>query len=292
MARKVKKDDEKNHRGQVKPLKVEDFSPPPAEFFRKLTQPLRDYFTPEFIGLEKIEAGKPALYVSNHTIYGITDWTLFMAEVYRKKKVFLRTLSDNMHYTVPVWRELVEYFGMVPGSPETCSKLMENRQHILVFPGGGREVFRRKKEKYSLQWKKRTGFAHMAIQHGYDIIPVAQVGGDDTYDILADADDLQGTLFGKFLESSGIISDEKKAEYIPPLSKGLLGTFLPKPVKLYFSAGDRISTSEYAGDIKEEHLWAVRDKTELAMTQEIIRLLEHRGKDNSVGLLRKLLTKI
>jgi hypothetical protein len=38
---------------------------------------------------------------------------------------------------------------------------------VLVFPGGGREVTKRKGEAHKVIWKERTGFARMAIEHGY-----------------------------------------------------------------------------------------------------------------------------
>src|SRR5688572_17746257 len=223
--------------------KLNDFSPPPLDLMLKLTKPLHDYFTPEFLGIEKLDADKPALYIANHTLYGITDWTLLMTEVYQKKNIFIRTLSDNRHYTIPGWRELVQYFGMVRGTRENCTAMMQQGMHIMVFPGGGREVFRRKNEKYSLQGKKRTGAGHLAIENGYDIVPIAQVGGDDAYTIVDDALDFQDTLLGKLFGKAGLYDDDKKAEYIPPLAKGLLGTAFPKPVKLYFSVGKRITTS-------------------------------------------------
>ncbi|MDZ4847116.1 MAG: lysophospholipid acyltransferase family protein [Chitinophagales bacterium] len=270
---------------------LNDFTPPKLDLMLKLTKPLHDYFTPEFLGIEKLDAGKPALYIANHTLYGITDWTLLMAEVYLKKNIFIRTLSDNRHYTVPGWRELVQYFGMVRGTREHCSALMQQGAHLMVFPGGGREVFRRKNEKYSLQWKKRTGFAHMAIESGYDIVPIAQVGGDDAYNIIADAADFQNTLLGKLFAKAGFYDDEKKAEYIPPLATGLLGTPFPKPVKLYFSVGRRITTSQYKGDTNEENLWQVRNEAELEMTKELIKLLEYRSTDDSVSGIRKMLVK-
>lgn len=276
---------------QVVQDKITDFTPPSAAIIKKLTKPLYDYFTPEFLGFENMEREKPALYIANHTLYGITDWTLFMAEAYLKKNIFIRTLSDNRHYTVPVWRELVQYFGMVRGTRENCSIMMKQHMHILVFPGGGREVFRRKNEKYSLQWKKRTGFAHMAIEHGYDIVPVAQVGGDDTYDIVADINDFRNTLLGKVAGRAGFFDDEKKVEYIPPLAKGLMGTVLPKPVKLYFSVGERICTAQFEGDTNENNLWLVRNEAELAMNKEILKLLEYRNNDKSVSTLRKLFVR-
>ncbi len=268
----------------------EEFTPPSANFVWKLTQPMRDYFTPEFIRLDRIEAGKPALYIANHTIYGITDWALLMAEIYKTKSIFLRTLSDKMHYSVPVWKQLAAYFGMIIGSRENCSMLMKEGKHIMVFPGGGREVFRHKNEKYTLQWKQRTGFAHMAIQHGYDIVPIAQVGGDDAYDVIADAGDIMNSFLGRFIKASGIYAKLKDAEYLPPISKGLLGTALPKPVKLYFSVGNRITTGQYKGDTSEKNLWRVREEAECELTREIIELLEYRKSDD-IGWIRKMLVK-
>jgi len=272
-------------------ISPEEFSPPSVNFVWKLTQPMRDYFTPEFIHLDRIEAGRPALYIANHTIYGITDWVLLMAEIYKIKSIFFRTLSDKMHYSVPVWKQLVEYFGMIIGSRENCSALMKAGKHIMVFPGGGREVFRHKNEKYTLQWKQRTGFAHMAIQHGYDIVPIAQVGGDDAYDVIADADDIMKSFIGSFIKASGIYTKLKDAEYLPPISRGLLGTAFPKPVKLYFSVGRRITTNQYNGKITEKNLWQVRQEAEYELSKEIIALLEHRKTDD-IGWLRKMLVKL
>ena len=78
---------------------------------------------------------------------------------------------------------------MVLGSPEYCAALMEAGQHILVFPGGGREVMRRKGEAYQLIWKQRTGFARLAIEHGYDIIPFGSVLRIRTRQLGRDASD-------------------------------------------------------------------------------------------------------
>lgn len=270
---------------------VDDFNPPSVNLVWKLTQPLRDYFTPQFFNLERIDAGKPALYIANHTIYGITDWTLLMAELYMHRDIFIRTLSDKMHYSVPVWKQLVEYFGLIQGSRENCSALMKQGRHIMVFPGGGREVFRHKNEKYTLQWKQRTGFARMAIENGYDIVPIAQVGGDDAYDVLADVSDIMNSPVGSILKSTGIYENLKDGEYLPPLSKGLLGTALPKPVKLYFSVGERITTRQFSGRTTEKNLWLVREEAEYVLTKEIVSMLEYRKTDD-IGWLRRMLIKL
>jgi 1-acyl-sn-glycerol-3-phosphate acyltransferase len=55
---------------------------------------------------------------------------------------------------------------------------MRRGELVTVFPGGGREVNKRKNEQYKLVWKNRLGFARLAIQHGYPIVPFASVGAE------------------------------------------------------------------------------------------------------------------
>jgi hypothetical protein len=75
---------------------------------------------------------------------------------------------------------------------------------VLVFPGGAREVFKRKGEAYRLIWKERIGFVQMAAAHGYPIVPFASVGADEAYDIEFDAADLMRSPIGTLLRATGI----------------------------------------------------------------------------------------
>ncbi len=43
---------------------------------------------------------------------------------------------------------------------------MRRGELVMVFPGGAREVNKRKNERYKLV-ENRLGFARLAIQHGY-----------------------------------------------------------------------------------------------------------------------------
>ena len=160
------------------------------------------YFDPVFLNTQHIQADKPALFVGNHTLYGLTDGPLLWDYLCREHNIFLRALGDKVHFKIPGWREAMLINGAVEGSPENCRRLMQKGESILVYPGGSREVFKRKGEKYQLIWKQRTGFARMAIEHGYDIIPFAALGGDDCYDIVLDANDIQSNKF-----SSGLIKN-------------------------------------------------------------------------------------
>ena len=45
------------------------------------------------------------------------------------------------------WRDFLAGFGAVDGTRENCAALMREGESILVYPGGAREVFKRKSEK-------------------------------------------------------------------------------------------------------------------------------------------------
>ncbi len=271
-----------------------DFDPPSLEFIENIAGPMRKYFTPEFFGFDNLDKDKPALYVTNHSVFGVTDGVLFGAKAYKENGIFFRSLVDDMHYKIPYWKDVNPQLGFVKGTRENCSALMKAGEHIIVYPGGGRETMKLKGEKYKLTWKNRLGFVRMAIMHGYDIIPVTQVGGDDAYDIIADKNDIMNSTLGKYLKDTDFVKETlKNGEYIPPIGKGLLFTPFPKPVKLYWKVGERIETKHYnKRHDKDENLWELRNQVELAMDKMFIELLEYRKNDPSIGFFRKFINSI
>ncbi len=272
-----------------------DFIPPSlATLSRHLTLQ-RKYFKPSFIGLDALDLTRPALFVGNHTLYGIMDAPLMLEGIYAKHGVLLRSLGDRGHFLVPLWRELLVNNGMVLGTPENCDALMESGQSILVFPGGAREVMKRHDEKYRLVWKKRVGFVRMAIKHGYDIIPFASLGPDDCYDILIDAEDIRSSKVGtKILDVTGLSKRSRDGDVIPPISRGLGFTWLPRPQRFYFSFGDRIPTAGL--NLNDDAvLWDKREEVAASIHAQLEMLKHHRIDDrahNWSWLRRKLAGKI
>lgn len=229
------------------------FERPSPQLVESILAPFRAWFDPTIFGLDKISPDKPALYVCNHTIFGLTDGIFLGAEALLKRDVFIHALTDNMHMQVPVWRDIVGDLGMVPASREACRVLMKNREHIMVFPGGTREICKQKGESYKLIWKNRVGFARMAIENGYDIIPVASLGGEETYKILWDSSDIMNSPIGYWLKKTGLADKYLKGgEHIPPIVSGLAGTILPKPERLFILVGDPIETKRFAGHEDDE----------------------------------------
>jgi 1-acyl-sn-glycerol-3-phosphate acyltransferase len=269
-----------------------DFTPPSKLFARGFIAPFKFYFAPQFYGLDEVDVSKPALYVSNHTILGVFDGYPFAIELFLRKGIILRALADSNHWYVPIWKDLIsQRLGVVEASRENCKELMKRKESIIVFPGGTREICKKKGEAYVLKWSDRKGFVRMAMEHGYDIIPVAAVGAEETYTVVKDANDFLDTPFGKFLDLIGVAKKYfKNGELIPPLVRGIGNTVIPRPAKFYFSFGKRISTARYKSKFNDEaNQELIKGKVEKALHSQFSKLFEIRAKDNDRSKWRRLL---
>lgn len=269
------------------------FDPPSLRAVEKATAFSRFYFNPQYFGLENVDALKPALYVSNHSIYGVLDSPLLFEKLFKDKNIVLRSLGDHFHFEVPLWRDIMIEGGAVPGTRENCAHLMEAGEHILVYPGGGREVAKRKGEEYKLTWKTRTGFAYMAMKYQYPVIPVAALGADDAYDVVYDAYDFMQNPVGRWLLKNKTVADKlRSGDMLMPIAKGIGPTLIPRPEKFYFGFGAPISPAAFKGkEDNKEMQWQFRKQIMDALEGELNKLRLHRQRDTKVSLLRKLLTK-
>ncbi len=210
---------------------------PPERWLDRLAHlldPLEWFTQPRLYGIENIPAGG-VLLVGNHTIYGILDVPFLLAELWKQRRITVRSLGEHAHYSIPIWRDALELCGMVRGSRANVRELMRERQNILVFPGGAREVNKRRGEKYRLMWKERIGFARLAIEFGYPIVPFAAVGAEEMLDVVIDED------FPPYAELAHLI--EKLTHWpIQPVVRGVGASPIPRPERLYFWFGQPIDT--------------------------------------------------
>ena len=249
-------------------IPIEDFRPPSLRTMARVTALQRRYFAATLDGAENVDPQRPGLFVGNHALMGVLDSPLFVYELYRQTGVFPRSLGDHFHVPTPVWGKLVTRFGAVPGTRENCRRLMESGQHVLVFPGGAREVAKRRDEINKLVWKKRTGFVYMAIEQGFDIIPFASLGCDEAYDIVYDGDDFANGWLGKrLLGNDKVNSLMRGGDLFMPLVKGIGPTLLPKAEPFHFSIGKPIPTAHLQGQENDPAvLWQLREQVSDAIT--------------------------
>jgi 1-acyl-sn-glycerol-3-phosphate acyltransferase len=267
---------------------------PPSVRFRWGNEALRWYFAPEYLHLDRADPSRPTLFVGNHSVFGVLDVMLFADGLYRERGICLRSLADRNHFKVPVWRDFVVQTGAVLGTRANFAALMRRREHILVFPGGAREVFKHKGEAYRLIWKERFGFVELAIEHGYTITPYATVGAEDAFDVLLDSNDYMNTPLGRYLKATGLADRHLRGgEEFPPLVRGLGATMIPRPERLYYSIGKPIDTARYRGRSRDPAvLRRVRARVARSLNQLIAELREHRAGDTGQGALRRLLNRL
>ena len=275
---------------------ITDFQPPSVKSLQRMLRVANAWFSPLFLGLEKLDLSKPALWVGNHTLYGLFDVPLLVEYLYREQGVFVRGLGDRAHFAVPGWSQLLVKAGMVLGTPENCAALMQSGQHVLVFPGGGREVMRRKGEDYQLIWKNRSGFARLAIEHGYDIIPFGALGADENFDILLDAGEVSRSRLWTLFDDHLKLSERTRGgDMIPPLVRGIGASLVPRPQRFYFGFGKRISTARLQGKSEDaRRVRALREKVAKSIESELEKLKLYREQDRpqNWSALRRFLAPV
>lgn len=250
----------------------------------RLIEPLRRLISPKVYGIENVSK-RGALLVGNHTVLGVLDLPLLCAELWDRGRL-ARALGDHAQFKVPGWRDMLKIVGVVEGSRANCAELMRRGELILVFPGGGREVAKRKGERYKLIWKNRMGFARMAIQHGYPIIPFASVGADDAVDIVINAD--HPLLAPERLFVEKVLGSPDSW----PLWRGIGPTPIPRPERQYYWFGEPIQTEPVRGRQDDDAtVRKVRDCTKASVEQGIQFLLEKREHDKNRSLGRRLLRR-
>ena len=266
------------------------FTPPDLATLQRTLALQRWWFDPEFLGMDNLRTGRPALLVGNHTLMGFLDAPLMLTEVYAQTGRYLRGLGDHIHFRLPGWRDLLIRYGAVPGTHEHCHRLMQQGESVLVFPGGGREVMKNRGENYQLIWKNRTGFARMALEHGYDIIPFAAIGADDAFDIRYDSQDFQQSRLGQWLIRNGWMDRYLRGgEAFMPWVTGLGFSPLPRPQRLYFSFAPALTTANQ--QITDASVWQLREQVKATIEHEIQALLSYRQRDRSLSPWRRALTR-
>jgi 1-acyl-sn-glycerol-3-phosphate acyltransferase len=271
------------------------FEPSLIEELDHLLQPIKRLLSPVSLGIERVPREGAVLLTGNHTIYGLLDIPMLGLEIYEKTGRAVRGLADHNHFALPIWRDFLRRLGAVRGTRENCARLLQAGEAVLVFPGGGREVMKRKGEQYKLIWKERVGFARLAIEHGVPILPFASVGVEDMFEIVADADDLLRSPAGALLRALGITEKPwfRHGEIIPPIARGRGLGPLPRLERQYFLFGAPIDTTRYAGRHEDaEACHALRKEVQTAVEQQIGMLLEVRAADPERYPIQRLLRRL
>ncbi|MBI5499350.1 MAG: acyltransferase family protein [Deltaproteobacteria bacterium] len=144
------------------------------------------WFRVETRGVESVPAEGPAILVANHA-GAIPFDGLVLSHVVRQhhpRQRDVRWLVENEAHHFPFFGTLMSRLGAVRACPENAQVLLERGAAIAVFPEGNQGLRKTFRERYRLQRFGRGGVVKLALRTGAPIVPVAIVGGEETYPLL------------------------------------------------------------------------------------------------------------
>ena len=229
----------------------------------------KEWFRVQMRGLEHVPQTGPAMLVANHSGVLPLDAVMLQVGVHDEHPAArsVRMLSADLVYSVPWLAWLARASGHVPANPEEAERLLQAGELVGVFPEGFKGIGKPFSDRYQLQRFGRGGFARTALRNGVPIIPVAIVGAEEIYPMVADWPELAAKL---------------KLPYFPitPLFPwfGLLGA-IPLPSKWLIEFCDPVSTNGFAPDQCEdaEVIAELADKVKDTIARKIDELLAERG---------------
>jgi 1-acyl-sn-glycerol-3-phosphate acyltransferase len=153
-----------------------------------LLRPLyRHWWRVEARGLEHVPDEGPALVVGNHAgtlPFDAMMVTLALFDEHPAHRT-LRTLAADLAFTLPVVAPLARKTGNTLACAEDAERLLAAGELVGVFPEGYKGLGKPYRDRYRLQRFGRGGFVGLALRTGVPIVPVAVVGSEEIYPMVA-----------------------------------------------------------------------------------------------------------
>jgi 1-acyl-sn-glycerol-3-phosphate acyltransferase len=153
-----------------------------------LLRPLyRRWWRVETRGLDHVPATGPALVVGNHA--GTLPFDALMVALAlldeHPAHRSLRMLAADLAFGLPVVAPLARKSGNTLACAEDAKRLLEAGELVGVWPEGYKGLGKPYRERYRLQRFGRGGFVEVALRTGAPIVPVAVVGSEEIYPMVA-----------------------------------------------------------------------------------------------------------
>jgi 1-acyl-sn-glycerol-3-phosphate acyltransferase len=154
-------------------------------------QPMLDalyekYFRVGVSGADQIPGEGAALLVCNHS--GALPWDGVMLKTALRRQCeparTLRWLTDDFVFHSPFVGAWLNRIGAVRACPENAERLLERGELLAAFPEGVKGIGKIYRERHRLERFGRGGHLKLALRLGVPLIPVAIVGGEESFPLL------------------------------------------------------------------------------------------------------------
>ena len=208
-----------------------------------LARPLyRSWWRVRTVGLEHVPSDSGALIVANHA--GTLPFDAIMTKIAlldeHPASRHLRELAADLALRVPLIGPLARKTGATLAHEDDARRLLVAGELVGVWPEGFKGIGKLYRDRYKLQRFGRGGFVEVALRAQVPIIPVAIIGSEEIYPMLANVKFL-ARLFG--------------FPYFPITAQfPLLGPLgmVPLPSKWVIDFGEPIDTTPYGPEAADD----------------------------------------
>ncbi len=204
------------------------------------------YHRAEVRNVERVPAKGPALLVGNHSggvippdapVFAVAFVTYFGVE----RPIFL--LSHDIVFKTP-FGDVLRKWGMMPATRANTRLALEAGHAVMVFPGGDYDAFRPTSESAKIDFGGRKGFIDMALETKAPIVPVVQIGGQETQWFITRGEDL-----AKYSPLAGLARSKlAPVTFGFPFGLSMGGLNLPLPAKVTCQVLEPIDLRERFGE--------------------------------------------
>lgn len=146
------------------------------------------YFRVVSHGAEHIPREGAAILAPNHSGTLPFDGAMLWVDVYRHTDPprAARVIADFFVPMLPIVGTVFARAGVVSGARHNVEHLLERGELVVVFPEGTPGIGKTWRERYQLKpW--RVGHAQLAIRHRVPVVPVAIIGAEEAWPLVARA---------------------------------------------------------------------------------------------------------
>jgi 1-acyl-sn-glycerol-3-phosphate acyltransferase len=152
-------------------------------------------------GVEHVPAHGRAMLVANHAgaLFPF-DASMITGAIMKTHPLprWPRFMVLDWAFELPFVSAFMRKVGGVPASPYNAIRILESDGLMMVFPEGAKGTGKPFSERYRLQRFGRGGFVEVALRTGSPIVPIAVVGSEEIYPLIADLPPLARAIGAPF----------------------------------------------------------------------------------------------
>ena len=174
---------------------IDEFDPAFRDKVRPAFQFLHDtYWRVETTGAHLLPERGPAILVSNHSGAVPFDGAMIVTALKLQRDVTVRFLYDPFVDNLSPVASFYRKVGGIPATRQNAIAALEAGEVLLVFPEGVPGVAKPFTDRYRLR-SFNPGFARLALSLNVPIVPIAVVGAEEIYPLVARAEGI-GKMLG------------------------------------------------------------------------------------------------